>query len=512
MRRKPEIKNPGSRDRDRENYQKNWREVRSLSDFSSQDAQGSRQESEETQDDENSDERLSNVERYSTERFDASTHGDQTTRATSVARERAILVGVYLPGQGLGEDPLDELSGLAEAADVLPVGSLIQRRAFRDVAYCLGKGKLDELQELVESRDAQVVLFDLDLAPGQTRNLEKFLHTKVIDRTELILDVFASRARTREAKLAVELAQLEYSLPRLKRMWTHLERQTVGGVGLRGPGEKQLEVDRRIAQRRISDLKREIDEIHARKKREIESRELARRVCLVGYTNAGKSSLLNATTSSDAFVQDMLFATLDARTRRWFLPGWGPVLLSDTVGFVRDLPHRLVASFRATLEETTSANLLIHVADASAPDVVAQIDAVHEVLERLDVREKDSILVLNKIDAIDSEGTLRPLLERYPTAIPISVKTRAGFDKLIAAASAALSREFVEAFVDLPIADGKTAASLARDGEVLSREYATEGLATIHCRLPRFVLERLRAVPNVVVRLESRDAEPFFTT
>ncbi len=512
MRRKPEIKNPGSRDRDRENYQKNWREVRSLSDFSSQDAQDSRQESEETQDDEYLDERLSNVERYSTERFDASTQGDQTTRTTSVAYERAILVGVYLPGQGLGENPLDELAGLAEAADVLPVGSLIQRRAFRDIAYCLGKGKLDELQELVESRDAQVVLFDLDLAPGQTRNLEKFLHTKVIDRTELILDVFASRARTREAKLAVELAQLEYSLPRLKRMWTHLERQTVGGVGLRGPGEKQLEVDRRIAQRRISDLKREIDEIHARKKREIESRELVRRVCLVGYTNAGKSSLLNATTSSDAFVQDMLFATLDARTRRWFLPGWGPVLLSDTVGFVRDLPHHLVASFRATLEETTSANLLIHVADASAPDVVAQIDAVHEVLERLDVREKDSILVLNKIDAIDSEGTLRPLLERYPTAIPISAKTRAGFDKLTAAVSAALSREFVETFVDLPIADGKTAASLARDGEVLSREYATEGLATIHCRLPRFVLERLRAVPNVVVRLESRDAEPFFTT
>ena len=449
---------------------------------------------------------------FSTERFDASTQGDRTTRTTSVANERAVLVGVYTPGQGVGDDPLAELAGLAEAANVDPVGSLIQRRTTPDVAYCLGSGKLGELEELVRALDAQVVLFDLDLAPGQTRNLEKRLQIKVIDRTELILDVFASRAQTREARLAVELAQLEYSLPRLKRMWTHLERQTVGGVGLRGPGEKQLEVDRRIAQKRIVELKRELNDIHGRKKREIEGREQTRRVCLVGYTNAGKSSLLNAMTEAGVFAHDMLFATLDTRTRRWFLPGWGPVLLSDTVGFVRDLPHHLVASFRATLEEATSANLLIHVADSSASDVFEQIDAAHKVLERLNIREKDEILVLNKIDAIESESKLRALAERYPTAIPISAKERLGLERLTSAVSAALSREFLDVFVELDAADGKTAASLARDGEVTSREYDAEGRATIHCRLPKRALERLRAIPNVRVRLNSRDSDPLFST
>lgn len=449
---------------------------------------------------------------FTTERFDASTQGDRTTRTTSVANERAVLVGVYTPGQGRGEEPLAELAGLAEAANVAPVGFLIQRRTTPDVAYCLGSGKLNELEELVVSLDAQVVLFDLDLAPGQTRNLEKRLQTKVIDRTELILDVFASRAQTREARLAVELAQLEYSLPRLKRMWTHLERQTVGGVGLRGPGEKQLEVDKRIAQKRIVELKRELNEIHGRKKREIQGREQTRRVCLVGYTNAGKSSLLNAMTAADVFAHDMLFATLDTRTRRWFLPGWGPVLLSDTVGFVRDLPHHLVASFRATLEEATSANLLVHVADSSAPDVFEQIDAAHKVLERLNIREKDEILVLNKIDAIDSESKLCALAERYPTAIPISAKERVGLDKLANAVSAALSREFLDVYVELSASDGKTAAMLAREGEVTSREYDAEGKVLIHCRLPQRVLARLRVIPNIIVRLNKLDLDPLFST
>ena len=446
---------------------------------------------------------------FSTVDFESSSRG---ARTTSVANERAILVGVYKPNQGLGADPLAELAGLAEAASVDPVGSLIQRRTLPDFAYCLGKGKLEELEGLVRAVDAQVVLFDMDLSPGQTRNLEKRLDVKVIDRTELILDVFASRARTREARLAVELAQLEYSLPRLKRMWTHLERQTVGGVGLRGPGEKQLEVDRRIAQKRIVELKRELSEIHERKKREIEGREQTRRVCLVGYTNAGKSSLLNSMTDAGVFAQDMLFATLDTRTRRWFLPGWGPVLLSDTVGFVRDLPHHLVASFRATLEEATTANLLIHVADASAPDVVEQIDAARKVLGRLDVAEKDEILALNKIDAVESESRLRALEERYPNAVLISAKDRTGLEKLTSAVSAALSREFLDCYVELPASDGGTAAALAREGEVTSREYDAEGRATIHCRLPKRSLERLRAVPNAIVRLNSRDAEPLFST
>ncbi len=445
-----------------------------------------------------------------TSHLDASVFGDQTTREVSVAYERAILVGVYKSGEGLGDAPLAELAGLAEAARVIPVGELIQRRETPDVAYCLGRGKLEELKELVQMHDAQVVLFDRELAPGQTRNLEKRLQVKVIDRTELILDVFASRARTREARLAVELAQLEYSLPRLKRMWTHLERQTVGGVGLRGPGEKQLEVDRRIAQKRIVELKRELTEIHSRKKREIEGRAQSRRVCLVGYTNAGKSSLLNAMTGAGVLAKDMLFATLDTRTRRWALPGWGPVLLSDTVGFVRELPHHLVASFRATLEEATTADLLIHVADASAPDVIDQIRAAHKVLERLDIHEKDEILVLNKIDVIPSSATLPRLLEVFPTAIPISSKTGEGLERMTAAVSSALSREFLDVYVELPLSDGRTAASLARDGEVTSREYDPNGLVTFHVRLPKRAVERLRAVDDIVVRIGACDAEPYF--
>ncbi len=446
---------------------------------------------------------------HSTERFDASTQGDQTSRNESVAYERAVLVGVYRPNQRLEDDPLDELARLAEAARVAPVGTLIQRRMLPDVAFCLGSGKLQELEELIYARDAEVVIFDLDLSPGQTRNLEKRLKVKVIDRTELILDVFANRAQTREARLAVELAQLEYSLPRLKRMWTHLERQTVGGVGLRGPGEKQLEVDKRIAQKRIGDLKRELNEIHSRKKREIAGREDTRRVCLVGYTNAGKSSLLNALTQADVFAKDMLFATLDTRTRRWSLPGWGPALLSDTVGFVRDLPHHLVASFRATLAEVTSANLLMHVADASSEDVIEQIEAAHKTLDQLGILEKDEILVLNKID-VASKERVQLLTARYPTAIPISARTGEGLEKLTSTVSAALSREFIDVYVELPIKDGKTVANIARDGEILSREYGIDGRATIHARLPKFALDRLRKQSDVVVKVNEDDGASSF--
>ena len=261
--------------------------------------------------------------------------------------------------------PLEELEGLAEAAGTRVVGKLTQRREAPDATTYLGKGKVEELAALAHAEMADVIIFDNDLSPGQTRNLEKATGLKVLDRTELILDIFASRAQTHEARLAVELAQLEYPMPRLKRMWTHLSRQGQGGVGLRGPGEKQLEVDRRLAEKRISDLRKQLRAIEHRRQREVAARRTQMTVSLVGYTNAGKSTLLNALTGADVFTKDLLFATLDTRTRRWQLPGWGPVLLSDTVGFIRDLPHHLIASFQATLEEARQANLLLHVADAS---------------------------------------------------------------------------------------------------------------------------------------------------
>ena len=261
------------------------------------------------------------------------------------------------------------------------------------------------------------VIFDNDLTPGQTRNLEKALQVKVLDRTELILDIFATHAQTYEARLAVELAQLEYSLPRLKRMWTHLSRMKLG-VGMRGPGEKQLEVDRRLVERRIHELRNELRTIEQRKERQVAGRRGHMTVSLVGYTNAGKSTLMNRLTPADVLVEDKLFATLDTRTRRWQLPHWGPVLLSDTVGFIRDLPHRLIASFKATLEEARQADLLLHVADASSPAVLDQISAVYDVLEEIGIQEKDTLLVLNKIDNLASHAAvgrrLAALSERGP--------------------------------------------------------------------------------------------------
>ncbi|HID75553.1 MAG TPA: GTPase HflX, partial [Planctomycetaceae bacterium] len=293
----------------------------------------------------------------------------ETDRIASVASEAAILVGVLLPEKSYNGAPLEELEGLAGAAGTRVVGHVTQRRQVPDAATYLGRGKVEELKRLAAATRADVIIFDNDLTPAQTRNLEKAIAVKVIDRTELILDIFASRARTHEARLAVELAQLEYSMPRLKRMWTHLSRQR-NGVGLRGPGEKQLEVDRRLVERRITDLRSEPEVIHRRKAREVRARRGLMTVCLVGYTNAGKSTLLNAVTGACVHTQDALFATLDTRTRRWQLPGWGPVLLSDTVGFIRDLPHHLIASFKATLEEARQADLLLHVADASNPSAI----------------------------------------------------------------------------------------------------------------------------------------------
>ena len=273
----------------------------------------------------------------------------ELNRNSGTAGERAVLVSVILDDQGsYHEDPLEELNDLAESAGAVVVGRLTQRRTAPDIATYLGKGKVDELKLLVEAHEADIVVFDNNLNPGQTRNLEKALGVKVLDRTELILDIFAGRARTHEARLAVELAQLEYSLPRLKRMWTHLSRIKMG-IGMRGPGEKQLEVDRRLAEKKIYDLRTELQSIERRKERQVATRSDRKTVSLCGYTNAGKSTLLNALTGADEYAKDQLFATLDTRTRRWHLPGWGPVLLSDTVGFIRDLPHQLVAGFKATL-------------------------------------------------------------------------------------------------------------------------------------------------------------------
>jgi GTP-binding protein HflX len=412
----------------------------------------------------------------------------EINRTQSIAFESGILVSVTLPDHDLKEDPLDELAGLAEGAGVKVVGRLTQRRERPHAATYMGSGKVQELALLAEANDAKVILFDNNLSPAQTRNLEQATSIKVLDRTELILDIFASRAKTLEARLAVELAQLEYSLPRLKRMWTHLERQAVGvgpGVGMRGPGEKQLEVDRRLAEKRISDLQKELDKVHRRRQREVASRDGVMTVSLVGYTNSGKSTLLNSLTSSDVFAADKLFATLETRTRRWSLPGWGPILLSDTVGFVRNLPHKLIASFKATLEETRQADLLLHVADASNPAAVAQINAVLEVLEELGAEEKDTLLVLNKVDQVANHHEVDRLLNRYPRAIAISAKSGEGLDRLAQAVGDLLSRNFKDVDIEMSVSNGKLLAFLAANGEVLSKQFNENDRVVVHCRIAK---------------------------
>ena len=338
-------------------------------------------------------------------------------RSQSLTNEKGVLARLLLPNDFVSDDPFDELKGLADTAGIEVCGTIFQKREHPDHSTYLGKGKVEELVNFVEHVGADVVLFDNDLTPAQTRNLEKSLGTKVIDRSELILDIFATNARTHEARLAVELAQLEYSLPRLKRMWTHLSRQTMG-VGMRGPGEKQLEVDRRLAEKRIHDLKMDLSKVEKRKAREVASRDGTFCVSIVGYTNAGKSTLMNTLTGAGVEAADKLFATLDTRTRRWMLPGWGPILLSDTVGFIRDLPHHLIASFRATLEEARQADLLMHVADASNPSVFQQISSVYKVLKELDIQEKDTLLVLNKCDCPGADERISLVHERYPKCDP----------------------------------------------------------------------------------------------
>ena len=424
-------------------------------------------------------------------------HVTERDRTQNLVSESAVLVGVLLPENASRDEQLVELQGLAVAAGCEPSGILTQRREQPDARSYLGRGKVEELNLLCQSVDADVIIFDNDLSPAQTRNLEKTTGVKVIDRTELILDIFASHAKTYEARLAVELAQLEYSLPRLKRMWTHLSRLKMG-VGMRGPGEKQLEVDRRLVEKRIHDLRSDLSKIERRKERQVAGRSDHMTVSLVGYTNAGKSTLMNRLTNAGVLSADQLFATLDTRTRRWQLPNWGPVLLSDTVGFIRDLPHRLIASFKATLEETHQADLLLHVCDASSELALEQISAVYRVLEELDIEEKDTLLVVNKIDATPSAAHLEAILRRYPNGIPVSARTGERIDRLAAAVSDGLSRSFRDVEVITDVSNGRLMAYLAAHGEVLSQSFDDDKV-TIHCRLPQKYLGRIHD-PQAVVR------------
>jgi GTP-binding protein HflX len=419
----------------------------------------------------------------------------------TVSREKAILVSVALPDRPwLTEDPLEEIRGLATTAGANIVGSLTQKRQDVIPGTYIGKGKLQELVDQAQATDADVIIFDNDLSPAQTRNIEKATSIKVLDRSELILDIFATRARSAEARLQVELAQLEYSLPRLKNLWTHLGR-IKGGIGLRGPGETQLEEDRRLVDLRIRDLKHKLVEVQARKEREVRSRREEHTVSLVGYTNAGKSTLMNRLTGADVYIEDQLFSTLDTRTRQWHLKDWGRVLLSDTVGFIRELPHHLVASFKATLEEARQARLLLHVVDASHPAAEEHIRAVNKVLAEIGCDTKRTVLVLNKIDRVSDPTALTILAKHHPQAIAISAVERRGLDELRDAVIEALSQDFITAEVETAIANGKVQAYLAAHAEISHQEFNGDRVR-IRCSIPQYLLHHIEG-PDVHVNVLS---------
>lgn len=403
-----------------------------------------------------------------------------------------MLVGVGLPGQPVDShpEPLAELNGLAQTAGARVVGSVVQNRKKPDQSTYLGKGKVHELEELAQTRQADVIIFDNELDPAQQRNLEERTKTRVVDRTELILDIFAARATTSEARLQVELAQLEYMRPRLKRMWTHLERLG-SGIGTRGPGEQQLETDRRLVEKRIRDLRARLAVIQRRRQREVRARSTELRVSLVGYTNSGKSTLMRRLTGADVLVADKLFATLDTRTRQWLVPGFGKVLLSDTVGFIRNLPHDLVASFRATLEEALRADLLLHVVDASNPAANAHIDAVHRVLDEIGARKTPTLLVLNQVDRADDLGRLAALERLSPHAVACSARTGEGIDRLAAKVAELLGDRYLEATVRTHVGNGRLLAYLSAHGQPLRHDYVGDHVE-VRVRMPGHLLRRIR--------------------
>ncbi len=340
--------------------------------------------------------------------------------------ERAVLVG-HAARDGMLDRSLAELALLADTAGAQVLGTVAQRRGSVSAATFIGKGKVEELKKLATDHDADVAIFDDDLSPAQVRNLEKATSRKIVDRSELILDIFAKRARTRESRLQVELAQLEYTLPRLTGMWKHLERQA-GGIGTRGPGETQLETDRRLVRERIARLKRALAAVERERETQRRRRRREFRAALVGYTNAGKSTLFNALTRSQVFVENRLFATLDATTRQMVSPERRVALVTDTVGFIRKLPHHLVASFHSTLVEAIEADLLLHVVDVADPDWRRQIAAVEKALEEILETPRPVVMVFNKVDRIADETLVDGLRAEFDGCLVVSALTGEGLD------------------------------------------------------------------------------------
>jgi GTP-binding protein HflX len=417
--------------------------------------------------------------------------------------DKALLIGIYTKSNNKDPcvDSLEELAGLAttyglEVVDQVPC----YIRKF-SAATLLGKGKLQELSALIQEFGVDLVIFDDEISPHQQRNLEKELKKPIMDRTELIIEVFAQRAQTNEARLQVELAKVRYQLPRLKRLWTHLSRQSAGGGGfLKGEGEKQIELDRRMLQHRITRLQKEIEEVRAKRavQRSSRIRTAIPTFAIVGYTNAGKSTLMRALTKADVLVEDKLFATLDTTTRKYTLPNNQSILLIDTVGFIRKIPTTLISAFKSTLEEAVFTDILIHLIDASSRHAIEQAEATLQVLEELGAKERPCINVLNKIDRCEDQGMLRKLRIKYPKTVAISATEGRGFDQLIdlMVKEVAALRKVVK--LRIPQSHYALVSELMSSGRVIEIEYEANDVlmeveipANLESKVEMFIQEAL---------------------
>jgi GTP-binding protein HflX len=414
--------------------------------------------------------------------------------------ERAVLIGLEKEGVSKWDlrDSLEELAELANSAGAEVVETVTQKLQKPTAPYYIGKGKAELIKESIQHRQVTSIIFDDELSPAQGRNLENLLARKVLDRTQLILDIFAQRARSREGRLQIELAQLQYLLPRLTRMWHHLSRQT-GGIGTRGPGETQLEVDRRRVQERIARLERELDQV--RQTRAVQRQGRKRHqwpvAAVVGYTNAGKSTLLNLLTGADVVAENRLFATLDPTTRSFVLPNKQRVLLTDTVGFLRKLPHTLIESFKATLEEVSEADLLIHVVDLSHPRVDEQMTAVDNVIKELGAFGKQTVTVFNKTDKVVNRELILTYMNRFPGSVGISALTGENVNKLVQALENTLSSWRLRSRFQIPAKETALIAEIHRVGHVLELKYHGND-ALILAHVP----------PELSRKLESYIADP----
>jgi len=405
-------------------------------------------------------------------------------------KEHAILVGVTQNSHSRGEteEHLEELSLLADTVGAEVIETFIQEKDKIDPAYFIGRGKAEMISNRAIESNADMLIFDDDLSPAQVRNLERLSGKKVLDRSGLILDIFAHRAKTKEARTQVELAQLNYLLPRLTRQWTHLSRQ-VGGIGTRGPGETQLEVDRRLIRARISLLNKELDKIKNQRAVRRRGRELIMKVALVGYTNAGKSTVLNALTQSEVFVEDRLFATLDSTVRRMKVANHSHVLLIDTVGFIRKLPHHLVASFMSTLEEARVADVLVHVVDISHPHFFDHIRVVKDVLNQLQIATKPTLYVFNKIDRLPHDGLLARLRNEFEPAVFVSAISGDNLPDLKNEIDRLISRTVVDIEVEIDLKYPELVSKIYDLAQVLEAEYNEQRVRmkfrTTHEQLPK---------------------------